>query len=230
MIEHALIFSAGRGERLYPFTKNCPKPLLNVHGHPALFWHIKKLESLAIKTIFINHAYLGDQIKATVRATFPSLDIQFLPEPPGGLETGGTLAFFKQELTKNKADLLCINADIFTDYLFELDTQLNIDEKAKLILVPQENCELKGNFDIDNKGYILNSSHPKYVFSGIAYYHHLALLELPLGRYSIRNYLFKWIFQKEITGHIHQGIWLDIGSVDTWFKVQQPLVLPADDY
>ena len=215
MIEHALIFSAGRGERLYPYTKNTPKPLLEVKAQPVLFWHIEKLKALNIKTILINHAYLGGLIKEKVRQAFPDLDIQFLPEPPGGLETGGTLAFFKQQLVNNGSNLLCINADIFCDYNYDLDTQLQADIMAKLILVPKANHELMGNFNLDEAGFILNSSHPEYIFSGIAYYNHLALLQLPIGRYSIRDYLFKWSSEKQITAEVHQGIWLDIGSPDS---------------
>ena len=220
MIEHALIFSAGRGERLYPYTKNCPKALLDVRGIPVLFWHIEKLHTLNIKTIFINHAYLGWQIKAHVRHAFPHLDIQFLPEPPGGLETGGTLGFFKHRLMHENSNLLCINADIYCDYTYDLNTVIQPTMMGKLILLPKENAAMKGNFNLDKEGYIQNSQNPKYVFAGIAYYNHLALQELPLGRYSIRDYLMKWSSQKQLVGEVHQSHWCDIGSIDTWLKMR----------
>jgi N-acetyl-alpha-D-muramate 1-phosphate uridylyltransferase len=220
MIEHALIFSAGRGERLNPYTKYCPKPLLDVQGLPVLFWHIEKLKTLNIKTIFINHAYLGGEIKAKVRHAFPSLDIQFLSEPPGGLETGGTLAFFKQQLTNNSSDLLCINADIYCNYHFDLNTLLGDNIKAKLILIPTANSGLGGNFSLGEQGFVLSKNHPTLTFSGIAYYSKNALLELPIGRYSIRDLLFKWSSQRQIVGEVHHGFWLDIGTVETWLKAR----------
>jgi len=42
----AIILAAGYATRLYPLTKNIPKPLLNVAGRPIIEHIIKKLESL----------------------------------------------------------------------------------------------------------------------------------------------------------------------------------------
>jgi NDP-sugar pyrophosphorylase family protein len=91
---------------------------------------------------------------------------------------------------------------------------------GKLILLPKENAAMKGNFNLDGEGYIQNSEHPKYVFAGIAYYNHLALLSLPVGRYSIRDYLIKWSSQKQLVGEVHHSHWCDIGSIDTWLKMR----------
>ena len=220
MIAHALIFAAGRGERLLPYTKNIPKPLLEVRGMPVLFWHIEKLKALNIRSIFINHAYLGGMIQQKVHKAYPELDIRFLAEPPGGLETGGTLAFFKQQLVGNGSDLLCINADIYCDYDYDLNTALHADIKAKLILIPQANTGLQANFDLDAQGFVEQSPHPTYVYSGIAYYHHRALLELPIGRYSIRDYFVKWSSQKQMTADVHLSTWVDIGHLNILLGLQ----------
>ena len=39
----ALILAAGYGTRLYPYTKNCPKPLLEVNKRPLIEYLIDKL-------------------------------------------------------------------------------------------------------------------------------------------------------------------------------------------
>ena len=59
----AMIFAAGRGERMRPLTDACPKPLLVVRGRPLIVWHILNLVRAGITDIVINHAHLGHMIE-----------------------------------------------------------------------------------------------------------------------------------------------------------------------
>ena len=59
----AMIFAAGRGNRMRPLTDSCPKPLLEVRGRPLIVWHILNLVRAGITEIVINHAHLGEQIE-----------------------------------------------------------------------------------------------------------------------------------------------------------------------
>jgi GTP:adenosylcobinamide-phosphate guanylyltransferase len=59
----AMIFAAGRGERMRPLTDTTPKPLLKVRGRPLIVWHILNLVRAGITEIVINHAHLGEQIE-----------------------------------------------------------------------------------------------------------------------------------------------------------------------
>ena len=64
----AMIFAAGRGERMRPLTDTVPKPLLKVRGRPLILWHVLNLVRAGITDIVINHAHLGqmDQARAFV--------------------------------------------------------------------------------------------------------------------------------------------------------------------
>ena len=64
MIDVAMIFAAGRGERMRPLTDVTPKPLLEVGGKPLIVWQIEALARAGIRRIVINHAWLGEQIPA----------------------------------------------------------------------------------------------------------------------------------------------------------------------
>src|SRR3954462_465737 len=59
----AMIFAAGRGERMRPLTDTTPKPLLKVRGRPLIVWHILNLVRAGITEIVINHAHLGHMIE-----------------------------------------------------------------------------------------------------------------------------------------------------------------------
>src|SRR5438132_14129415 len=59
----AMIFAAGRGERMRPLTDTTPKPLLKVRGRPLIVWHILNLVRAGITELVINHAHLGRMIE-----------------------------------------------------------------------------------------------------------------------------------------------------------------------
>ncbi len=61
-----MIFAAGRSERMRPLTDMCPKPLLQASGKPLIVWQIERLAAAGIRTIVINHAWLGAQIESTL--------------------------------------------------------------------------------------------------------------------------------------------------------------------
>ena len=57
----AMIFSAGKGERMRPLTLHTPKPLLVAGGKPLIVWHLERLAAAGIEEVVINTAWLGDQ-------------------------------------------------------------------------------------------------------------------------------------------------------------------------
>ena len=58
----ALIFAAGKGTRLKPFTDHHPKALATVNGVPLLERNIRFLQSFSINDFVINIHHFGDQI------------------------------------------------------------------------------------------------------------------------------------------------------------------------
>lgn len=56
----ALILGAGYGVRLYPLTKNNPKPLLPIAGRPVIEWgldHILRIKEIDEIYIVVNHSF-----------------------------------------------------------------------------------------------------------------------------------------------------------------------------
>ena len=67
----AMIFAAGRGERMRPLTDTCPKPLLQVRGRPLIVWHINNLVRAGITEIVKVLKEKQPQMKILLLAIFP---------------------------------------------------------------------------------------------------------------------------------------------------------------
>ena len=114
----AILLAAGRGERLRPITDRIPKPLCKVQGMTLIEHHLLQLGQAGFNRIIINHAYLGDQIRQLLGdGKRWHVSIDYSPEPPGALETGGGIYNILHRFKINEP-FMTVNADIFTDYAF----------------------------------------------------------------------------------------------------------------
>jgi N-acetyl-alpha-D-muramate 1-phosphate uridylyltransferase len=62
----ALIFAAGRGERMRPLSDHTAKPLLAAGGKRLIEWQIEALRAAGIVDLVINTAHLAQQIESTL--------------------------------------------------------------------------------------------------------------------------------------------------------------------
>lgn len=205
----ALIFAAGRGERLKPLTDTCPKALCRIQGIPLIEYHVKHLSLAGFQTIIINHAYLGDMIRSHLgNGTRWNVNIHYSPEPPGALETGGAL-FNARQLIGN-APFVTVNADIITDYPFST-LSLPKNRIAHLVLVPQPAYYAHADFDLTTDG-LLSLDEPQWTFSGIACYHPQLLHHLKPGRFSITPIIKQQSRLQQVSAELYHGEWIDIGT------------------
>ncbi|KTD39087.1 nucleotidyltransferase [Legionella nautarum] len=207
----AMILAAGRGERLKPLTNSVPKAMCLVHHKPLIQYHVEKLADSGFERIVINHAYLGGKIRQHLgNGAKWGVEICYTPEPPGGLETGGGI--YNALPLLGKDPFVTVNADIFTDYDFNL---LHLMQAVQMHLVlvnnPQHNSQ--GDFDLHQPNRLSNQ-HKRYTYSGIACYRPEAFQQYKAGRYSLVP-LFHQLIEKNLaTGELYQGLWVDIGSLD----------------
>jgi MurNAc alpha-1-phosphate uridylyltransferase len=111
----AMIFAAGLGTRLKPFTENHPKALAMVNGKPLLQRNIEYLKSYGIEEFIINLHHFPEQIKKFLAAhNHFGCKIAFSDETAALLETGGGLKK-ASPLLKGKQPFIVMNADILTD-------------------------------------------------------------------------------------------------------------------
>src|SRR5262245_55988101 len=110
----AMIFAAGRGERMRPLTDNIPKPLLKVRGRPLIVWTIQNLVKAGITQIVINHSHLGRMIEAELGdGSKYGAQIQYSHEETP-LETAGGIA--KALHLLGDEPFLAVSGDIYCPY------------------------------------------------------------------------------------------------------------------
>jgi len=160
----AMIFAAGRGERMRPLTDACPKPLLPVGGKPLIVWQIEALARAGLRDIVINHAWLGARIEAELGdgARF-GVRLAYSPEP-AALETAGGVAQALPLLTDPAAHgetgevFLAVSGDIFCD--FDYASLLPraramagaATPRMHLVMVPNPPFHPGGDFALDSQG------------------------------------------------------------------------------
>lgn len=117
-----MIFAAGLGTRLKPFTLNAPKALFPVNGKPLLQRNIEYLKSFGFTDFVINVHHFADKIIDFLEKNQNfDVNIQISDETEELLETGGGLV--KAAPLLNNERFLLINADILTD--LDIDKMLN---------------------------------------------------------------------------------------------------------
>ncbi|WP_124641348.1 MULTISPECIES: NDP-sugar synthase [Amniculibacterium] len=110
----AMIFAAGKGTRLKPFTDSHPKALALVNGVSLLERNIRYLQSYGIQDFVINIHHFGEQIVDFLKKN-NNFNAQIeISDEKDLLETGGGLVFARSFLDHGE-DFIIMNADILTN-------------------------------------------------------------------------------------------------------------------
>lgn len=113
----AMVFAAGVGSRLKPFTDHHPKALVPVGGVPMLQRVIEKIAAEGIKDVVVNVHHFANQITDFLsRNNNFGLDIVVSDERELLLDTGGGLLHAESFLACDDEPILLHNADILTDF------------------------------------------------------------------------------------------------------------------
>jgi len=111
----AMIFAAGLGTRLKPWTDHHPKALAMVNGKSLLQRNIEYLQTFGIREVVVNVHHFADQIEEAVRANNGWGSRVFISdEREEVLETGGGLCKARHFL-EDQSVFLTMNADILTN-------------------------------------------------------------------------------------------------------------------
>lgn len=116
IVKRAMLFAAGLGTRLKPFTDQHPKALAVVNGKTLLQRNIEYLAAYGIREVIINIHHFGSQITDLLEKNngFGSR-ISISDETGEILETGGGLKKAAWFFEKDAAPFVVMNVDVLTD-------------------------------------------------------------------------------------------------------------------
>jgi len=109
---NVIILAAGKGERLFPLTKNTPKSLLEIKdGVTLLELQLRNISKCGIKDVSIVTGYLAEQIEAKIKAYSASfnLNVNIIYNP--FYNTSNNLISLWMAKYKMGSDFIVINGD-----------------------------------------------------------------------------------------------------------------------
>lgn len=235
---HALVFAAGRGERMRPLTEHTPKPLLEAGGKPLIVWHLEKLAALGVREVVVNTSWLADRFHPVLGdGGHWGLRLHYVYEGPEPLETGGGMLNALPLL--GDAPFLAIAADVWSDVDFRTLPR-EPTGLAHLLMVANPKHHGGGDFVLGGDGVLRPAPEGKTVgmlpgaavttapalltFSGIGIYRHGFLdgwreavgaapgADDTPPRFKLRPLFDVAIARGAITGQRHDGRWTDVGT------------------
>lgn len=234
----AMIFAAGLGTRLKPFTDHMPKALVPVGGTPMLEHVILKLKSAGVNEIVINVHHFAQQIIDFLKTKENfGIKIWISDETEELLDTGGGIKkaapHFDEPFMVHNADILS-NVDLKVMYDYHVtsgnDATVLVSPRktVRYLLFDKEN-QLQGWVNKDTlqtkpEGFVYQPEVQKeYAFGGI---HIISpslfeYMEGWTGKFSIIDFYLQTCHKAKIGGYVKDGLQLiDIGKLDTLAKAE----------
>lgn len=226
-ITKAIILAGGKGTRLYPVTKEIPKPLLPVQGKPIINYLVDLFLNENVRDIFVLISKdFRDDFDWWKKRHYPQSKISFIEEKEP-LGTFGGLWYLKEELSQG--DFFLTNGD-------ELK-EINLQEMAEfhqqapgiatIALVEVPNPQDYGVVLCQSSTVVKFLEKPqkppaKYISSGLYVLSPEIFKYHPGPKFSmIEKDLFPRLVQEQkLAGFKFKGRWLDCGS---WERYQKAL-------
>lgn len=232
----ALIFAAGKGTRLKPFTDHHPKALAKVNGVPLLERNIKYLKDFGITDFVINIHHFGNQIVQFLRENNNfGCKIEISDESDELLETGGGLIFAKEFLNHGE-DFLIINADILTNinindfvkYHKEIKDFVTLavsDRESSRKLLFNDDLVLRGWLNVQTGEQRLaefNKGFRPLAFSGLHCINPLIFDKIKrTGKFSVMEEYLDLMQTEKIHGFVHDSILIDVGRPQSVIEAEK---------
>lgn len=219
-IKQAVIFAGGKGTRLMPLTKDKPKPMVDVNGHPFLYYLLKTLKEEGIERVLILLGYKGEAIREYCEKEKPfGLDIEF---SVGEVEweTGKRLQEAQSMMDENFLLMYCDNFwPVQLDKLVEFHN--NHGKRATMTAYSNRDNITKNNLHIDGNGIInlYDKSRTADGLNGVDIGFFIMnrdlINEIPGGNVSFESNIFPMLVkQEELAGFLTHHRYFSCGNLE----------------
>lgn len=234
----AMIFAAGLGTRLKPYTDYKPKALVEINGKPMLELVIEKLKSFGFNQLVVNVHHFSNLILDFLKQKNNfNINISISDETDLLLDTGGglkkTAHFFD-----NNEPFLVHNVDIFSD--IDLGDLYNVHCKSKALATLAVRHRNSSRYFLFNKEFNLcgwtnektgvqkisklnETELSKLAFSGIHIISPKIFKQLTEeGIFSITDSYIRLCRDNIINAYLHDdGVWMDLGKPENILKAEE---------
>lgn len=237
----AMLFAAGLGTRLKPFTDKHPKALAEVNGRTLLEHNIRYLQQYGIYDVVVNVHHFADQIEKVLNDNdcFGS-NVVISDERDEVLETGGGLKKAAHHF-KDEEAFVVMNVDVLTTLQLDklVNAHLSSDAIATLAVMKRDSsrhllfndftqlCGWCNNKTGEEKIAFESDTKEPFAFSGIQVVSP-KILEMPFeGKFSIIDVYLHFAKDHIINGYDHSDdTFLDVGKPESIKKAAELFELP----
>jgi dTDP-glucose pyrophosphorylase len=219
------IMAGGKGSRLMPLTKDCPKPMLKIGDKPIIEHNIDRLISYGVSNFTISINYLGNIIEDHFGdGSSKGISINYVQEeePLGTLGSISLVPDFKNE------HILVMNSDLLTDidYLDFFESFKSSIANLSVASIPYNVNVPYAVLELNEKNHIQAlKEKPKYTYysnAGIYLIEKECLNLVPHNKFYNATDLIEQLINdgKIVSSFPILGYWLDIGKMPDYLKAQ----------
>ena len=212
----AMIFAAGKGERMGSLTQNTSKVLLPLVGQALIDYHLKNLQAIGIKEVVINVHHMAEKIRDYVGdgqryglTVCYSYEKQLLG-PGGGV-------YNVLDLLGDEPFIL-ISGDMWSDYPLSALPK-KIDGDAYIVLVDNPDFHPQGDFQLQ-QGRVQAKGKHNLTYAGLGIF--CSTFFLP-DTFDMAPLFTRAIENERISGEYYQGAWANLNTPEQLARLEQQL-------
>jgi len=221
------IMAGGFGTRLYPLTKNTPKPLLKVGDKPILDTIIDQFINCGFHNFYISTHFMPEKIKDNfIDKNLSNVTIEFIHEDEP-LGTAGALGLLPKNISK--LPMIVMNGDLLTKVDFSNLLNFHNENKSQATM-----CVREYDFQVPYGVVTINGHkikeinekpiHKFFVNAGIYVLNHNIVEKIDGNTYlDMTDFLDSELGSGKVHAFPIHEYWLDIGQIDEYKKANQDI-------